>query len=137
MGSTRAPTREHKTTLTARIITADGVRARTVPVVLSYSPLEPWSLHLRFLLPKWVHWVISRDLVLAGLTSEQWVGCGDVLLSRPDDSHLLMGLHTPSGEATLTLPLPMVSRFVGHTLLDTPIGHEQFPIPDLVPAAEQ
>lgn len=71
-----------------------------------------------------VEWLLSRDLLRAGLTGP--VGEGDVRLwpARGGLDVLFLQLRAPSGEALFELSAASVGDFLRETELLVPVGHE-------------
>lgn len=70
-------------------------------------------------------WIVSRDLLIAGISSEFPQGIGDVRLHR--DSHLVrLVLHSPEGRASVRLDREPLRRFLeGTTCLVEPETDDQ------------
>lgn len=104
-----------------------------VKTTLDYYSSDPLAIYITFDCGNHdTTWGIARDLVIAGLTSSDYVGEGDVMLRRIEadgtwlmEDQIDLHLSCPSGEAFLLIPLIDVSRFVGRTLVEMPIGDEQ------------
>lgn len=98
----------------------------SLPARWDYTSFDPYSLHLQLDVPTkgYIDWEFGRELVLVGLTSTDWVGEGDVKVCRADEDILAIRLSSPSGMATLLFPLTTMSRFIGRTILEMPIGDE-------------
>lgn len=103
-----------------------------------YTSFDPFAIHLQFHMggKALANWALSRDLLLAGMCSPTWVGEGDVQVCRPDDANLVIRLSSPTGTATHTFLLDQVSRFLGQTLMETPVGDEQMDTTGLLLPAE-
>ncbi len=116
------------THVTARLVPPFGEDVK-VATLLDYNGFDPFAIKLEFSAKNGpVEWRISRDLLLAGMTSEErFVGEGDVKVQRvrtEDRDELAMLLSSPSGEAFLLFDLVDISRFVGKTLVEMPLGDE-------------
>jgi Streptomyces sporulation and cell division protein, SsgA len=115
-----------------------------VPAALVYDSLDPFAVRVRFGngglgdvdstpyddpsdIPEddgGVEWLLSRDLLLAGLTGP--VGDGDVRLwpARAGLDVLFLQLRAPSGEALFELSGAVVADFLRETELLVPAGSE-------------
>jgi hypothetical protein len=104
-----------------------------VKTTLGYHSAEPLAIYITFDCEvRGTTWRVSRDLVIAGMTSIDYVGDGDVRLRRiaadgtwPLVDQVDLHLSSPGGEAFLLIPLADLSRFVGRTLVEMPLGDEQ------------
>lgn len=107
---------------------------------VDYFSADPLVLHVEFSahyggMP--IRWQFGRELILTGMCSDTWVGLGDVQVRRGEQREVLgdevveIALSTPSGNAVLLLPLVDLSRFVGRTLVEMPLGDELIPTDDL------
>ncbi|MFJ4675837.1 SsgA family sporulation/cell division regulator [Kitasatospora sp. NPDC088783] len=101
-----------------------------VPVVarLRYGADEPYTVHLdsHVDLPDPVTWLLSRDVLLAGLTRP--AGLGDMSVAPghgPDRGHLLLTLHGEEVDALLRLPARTLRDFLRRTECVVPVGCEQ------------
>lgn len=104
---------------------------REVSTRLDYTSFDPYSVHLQFQdKGRYIEWEVARDLLLAGMFVPTWFGLSDVQVCRVNDAEMGLRLESPSGEATFLLPLVDVSRFLGRTMLETPIGDELVTIED-------
>lgn len=112
-----------------------------IQVTLSYARSVPWAVKATFHATHAVTWHLSRDLLVAGLTSPDWVGDCDVQFRRRSYSatdgssceEVEVHLHSPNGKSTLKLEALPVSRFLYDTWGIVPIGAEQgaaVPAPD-------
>lgn len=113
--------------------TGEMVGGGLVEVRMDYYSTDPLALHLTFIQHNNEHvarWQLSRDLVVQGMASTLPVGEGDVQVVRGtepgvlDEDMLEIALTAPGGVALLLLPLVDVSRFVGRTLVEMPLGDE-------------
>ena len=111
-----------------------------VPAALVYDSLDPFAVRVRFgdgddddvdtslsdgpEDDGGVEWLLSRDLLRAGLTSP--VGEGDVRLwpARAGLDVLFLQLRAPSGEALFELSGAVVGDFLRETELLVPAGGE-------------
>ena len=111
-----------------------------VPAALVYDSTDPFAVRVRFgdggpddvaAMPYddpdddgGVEWLLSRDLLRAGLTGP--VGEGDVRLwpARGGLDVLFLQLRAPSGEALFELSAAVVGDFLRETELLAPVGSE-------------
>lgn len=104
-----------------------------VPAVLRYDPAEPFAVRVVFGGTEapdggepdgGVEWLMSRDLLRAGLGRP--AGDGDVRLwpARGDGDSLFLHLRAPSGEALFEASLPTVAGFLADTEDLVPRGAE-------------
>jgi hypothetical protein len=110
-----------------------------VPAALVYDSTDPFAVRVRFgdgsaddVEPisyddpddGGVEWLLSRDLLRAGLTGP--VGNGDVRLwpARGGLDVLFLQLRAPSGEALFELSCTLVGDFLRETELLVPVGTE-------------
>lgn len=104
-----------------------------VRTTLDYYSSEPLAIYITFDCGvRDTRWRVGRDLLIAGMTSIDYVGDGDVRLRRIDadgkwplEDQVDLHLSSPGGEAFLLIPLADLSRFVGRTLVEIPLGDEQ------------
>lgn len=98
-----------------------------------YFSADPLVLHMEFTQHydgAVIRWQFGRDLLLTGMTSTEWIGQGDVQVARGEqigglgEDVLQIALDTPSGRGVLLLPLVDLSRFLGRTLVEMPLGDE-------------
>src|SRR3954447_9571603 len=110
-----------------------------VPAALVYDSVDPFAVRVRFgddgpdevTTPYdtpdedgGVEWLLSRDLLRAGLTGP--VGEGDVRLwpARGGLDVVFLQLRAPSGEALFELSAAVVADFLRETELLVPVGAE-------------
>ena len=105
-----------------------------VPAALVYDSTDPFAVRVRFgdgpeagEVPDedgGVEWLLSRDLLRAGLTGP--VGEGDVRLwpARGGLDVVFLQLRAPSGEALFEVSGAVVTDFLGETELLVPAGTE-------------
>src|SRR3954447_16744670 len=106
-----------------------------VPAALVYDSADPFAVRVRFGdggpddvdTPDedgGVEWLLSRDLLRAGLTGP--VGEGDVRLwpARGGLDVVFLQLRAPSGEALFELSAAVVADFLRETELLVPVGAE-------------
>lgn len=106
---------------------------RRVKTTLDYDESDPLAISITFHCgTRPPTWGIARDLMIAGLTSSEYVGEGDIRLRRIEadgtwltQDQVELHLSCPNGEAFLLIPLIDLSRFLGRTLVKTPLGAEQ------------
>jgi hypothetical protein len=102
-------------------------RTTRVPARLSYRSWDPYSVHITFYVEKddSVSWVFARELLAEGLVRP--CGIGDVRI-RPGDAGqsglLLLELSSPYGQALLTVPVDVVTPWLGRTYHLVPAGFE-------------
>ncbi|WP_052441838.1 SsgA family sporulation/cell division regulator [Streptacidiphilus anmyonensis] len=98
-----------------------------VPVRMTFRQSSPWGIELAFLLPgdAPVHWTVSRELLLDGLSTV--AGEGDVQV-RPlewgDGDFVAIRLRSPEGTAQLVAPLAALHAYLLRTDMITPFGEE-------------
>ena len=113
----------YTTTINTTALMLSGVE---VPARWDYTSLDPLAVHLQLHTgPCYIDWQFSRDLLLAGLTSEEWTGEGDVCVRRGDEDFVAIHLDVDGQAATLLFKLVDVSQFLARSLLEMPIGDEQ------------
>ncbi len=111
---------------TTKDTTALMLSGVTVPARWDYSSMDPLAVHLQLHTgPAYVDWQFSRDLLLAGMTADEWVGQGDVRVRRGDEDFVAIYLDVDGQAATLLFRLVDVSQFIARSLLEMPIGDEQ------------
>lgn len=119
---------QHHMQLTSAFQTPTGARVN-LPTELSWNPLDPFAVAVTFDVDQargdQRSWVVCRQLLLAGLTAEHWVGDGDVRATRITDEEVAVELDNDEREALLFLPAPELSRFLASTIATTPLGDEQ------------
>lgn len=115
----------YSTTTDTTALMLSGVE---VPTRLDYTSFDPLAVHMQMHTgPAYINWQFSRDLLIAGLTSDTWVGEGDVAICRGDEDFLALHLSVDGKAATLLLRLVDVSQFLARSLLEMPIGDELIP----------
>lgn len=111
-----------------------------VAMTLDYYSSDPLAIYITFHCgTRPPTWSIARDLVICGLSSVEYVGAGDVRLRRIEadgtsltEDQIDLHLSCLGGEASLLIPLIDLSRFVGRTLVETPLGDEQVDMDELL-----
>jgi hypothetical protein len=93
----------------------------------SYRADQPFTVTAAFQTERdrWVEWVFSRDLLVAGLTEP--AGLGDVRFSPLEERglHMLVvEIESPEGYALLELDHESVAEFLGATEDLVPLGSE-------------
>jgi hypothetical protein len=112
--------------ITMELVTAAGLRYQ-LPVGLSFHQASPWAIELSFLLlgDRPIHWAVSRELLLDGLSTV--AGEGDIRV-RPLEWHdgelVAISLRSPDGEAELIAPLTALHAYLLRTDMITPFGEE-------------
>jgi hypothetical protein len=118
--------REHYRTTVLQLQPARGLATISVPATFSYSLDDPCAVTLRL----WstdgpdVEWLISRDLLAAGLIGP--VGCGDVRLTPHPimSTHLQLHLSDDERVATLLVDGMWLEDFLAVTYDIVPAGRE-------------
>lgn len=93
----------------------------------SYRADQPFTVTAAFQTERgrWVEWVFSRELLVAGLSEP--AGLGDVRL-RPEDDHglpmLVVEIESPEGYARLALDHEGVAAFLEGTTALVGVGEE-------------
>ena len=112
----------YSTTAETTALMLSGV---TVPARWDYTSMDPLAVHLQLHTgPCYIDWQFSRDLLLAGMTSDEWIGEGDVRVRRGDDDFVAIHLEVDGQAATLLFKLIDVSQFLARSILEMPIGDE-------------
>lgn len=119
------------------VVTAYSAEGGEIRLTLRYTYSDPWAIKAIFRSERTVTWWLSRDLLVAGLASPDWVGDCDVQFRRRScnvtecgDSREEVELHlsSPSGTRTLTIKANPISQFLCRTWRAVPIGDEQHAI---------
>ncbi|WP_052443292.1 SsgA family sporulation/cell division regulator [Streptacidiphilus neutrinimicus] len=98
-----------------------------IPVRLTFRQSAAWAVELTFLLPgdAPVRWIVSRELLLDGLSTV--AGECDIQV-RPADWHpgdlVAIRLRSPEGTAELLAPLAALHAYLLRTDMMTPFGEE-------------
>ncbi|MFF3255089.1 SsgA family sporulation/cell division regulator [Actinacidiphila glaucinigra] len=90
-----------------------------------YRPDDPYTVRMRFGHGdggEEAEWVLSRELLLAGLASP--AGDGDVHVEPGDHAHTLIVLAGPGGAAVLQVATGELARFLAATAELVPLGTE-------------
>ncbi|MEU6340882.1 SsgA family sporulation/cell division regulator [Streptomyces sp. NPDC046977] len=90
-----------------------------------YGPDEPYAVHMRFGRVSGTGdavWVVSRDLLLAGLRGPS--GAGDVHVRPGADGDTLIGLGGESGTAVLRVGTGVLAAFLAAAIALVPLGTE-------------
>jgi hypothetical protein len=112
--------------ITMELATAFGLSYR-IPVELAFHQATPWAVELTFFLPgdEPVHWTVSRELLLDGLSTV--AGEGDIQvrpLERQDADLVSITLRSPDGAAELIAPLTALHAYLLRTDMMIPFGEE-------------
>lgn len=111
--------------LPLRLITATG-RVLDLSADCQYRADDPYTVRMRFGHEKGAgaeaQWVLSRELLLAGLAAP--AGDGDVHVSPDDHAHTLIALAGPDGTAVLQVLTAELARFLAATAELVPLGTE-------------
>lgn len=117
----------------------DGIPITTT---WEYFSEDPWCVYATFDYgqKKVPTWEIARDLLVAGLVAREWVGEGDVQVMREyrtdtdtdGEDQVLLRLFG----VVIQVPVIDLSRFLAATILESPLGDELMPSPD-VPVMER
>ncbi|QIZ01001.1 SsgA family sporulation/cell division regulator [Streptomyces sp. S1D4-11] len=109
-----------------QLVVASG---RTIPVStrLSYHSWDPHSVHIVFYTEGRtpVSWVFARDLLSEGTVRPS--GLGDVRIwpgGAQEPGLLCLELSSPHGQALFTVPLDVVTSWLGRTYHLVPAGFE-------------
>ncbi|MEV0183227.1 SsgA family sporulation/cell division regulator [Streptomyces sp. NPDC050625] len=99
-----------------------------VPTRLSYRSWDPYSVHITFSVEghESIRWVFARDLLAEGMVRPS--GLGDVRIwpGNAEQSGLLcLQLFSPEGQALLTVPVDVVTPWLGRTYHLVPAGFEE------------
>ncbi len=105
------------------------LRQAAAPVVTrwTYDTTDPFAVTLAIQTrgKRWVEWVMSRDLVLAGLSGP--TGIGDVTL-RPEATQdydiVVVEIRSPDGRAVLEVDRELLAHFVDSTVEAVPVDSE-------------
>lgn len=97
-----------------------------VPARMSFWRSDPFAVHLGFDTGDnaLVIWTFARDLLDAGTREATGLGDVQVAPARSDGSRLVMGLSSPTGQATFELDRSTVQNFLATTFALVPTGHE-------------
>jgi hypothetical protein len=90
-----------------------------------YRPDDPYTVRMRFGHgdgADGAEWVLSRELLLAGLAAS--AGDGDVHVEPGDHTHTLITLASPGGSAVLQIATGELARFLAATAELVPLGTE-------------
>ncbi|MEU4098081.1 SsgA family sporulation/cell division regulator [Streptomyces sp. NPDC026673] len=89
-----------------------------------YRSDDPYTVRMRFGRDgdDEAQWVLSRDLLLAGLAAP--AGHGDVHVEPGDHAHTLITLAAPGGTAVLQIATGVLARFLAATAELVPLGTE-------------
>ncbi|MDX2649896.1 SsgA family sporulation/cell division regulator [Streptomyces sp. PA03-1a] len=90
-----------------------------------YRSDDPYIVRMRFGLDDGAgeaEWVLSRELLLAGLAAS--AGDGDVHVEPGDHAHTLITLAAPGGTAVLQVATGELARFLAATAELVPLGTE-------------
>ena len=120
-------------------MTCLDARGRSVelPARLGYDPVDPYAVQLVFgQTGEDVCWLVSRDLLLDGLTQPS--GEGDILLWPSIDdcgcAAVVLELCSPDGRLVMQLSSRDLGAFLARTLLLVPQGTERLDLDGLVEA---
>ncbi|WP_431948947.1 SsgA family sporulation/cell division regulator [Actinacidiphila sp. bgisy167] len=107
--------------LPLRLITPTG-RVLDLSADCQYRADDPYTVRMRFGLGAESQWVLSRELLLAGLAAP--AGDGDVHVSPDDHAHTLIALAGLDGAAVLQVVTAELARFLAATADLVPLGTE-------------
>ena len=96
----------------------------TVRAVFRYRCIDPFAVHLRLFVDQCqtVTWILSRELLAAGLTRPS--GVGDVRIYPGGDGALIELRSTTDAHAVLLADRRPIQQFVDHTMSIVPSGSE-------------
>ncbi len=125
--------------VTMEHIADDGMPTRSLGVMLSYDPADPFAVTAALHDERsQVGWTFSRELLVEGAFEP--AGAGDVLvwpsLNEAGHAVVVITLSSPSGEFTGEIPTKDVFPFVRDMLATVPSGQEP-ELLDLDAAIEQ
>ncbi len=97
-----------------------------VPVRMSFWRSDPFAVHLGFDTGDHalVTWTFARELLDKGTREPTGLGDVQVTPATPEGRRLVVGLSSPTGQATFELDRSAVQNFLGATFALVPAGHE-------------
>ncbi|MET9878792.1 SsgA family sporulation/cell division regulator [Actinacidiphila glaucinigra] len=110
--------------LSLRLITGTR-RVLDLSADCQYRPDDPYTVRMRFGHGDGgdeAEWVLSRELLLAGLAAP--AGDGDVHVEPGDHAHTMITLAGPGGTAVLQVATGELARFLAATAELVPLGTE-------------
>jgi hypothetical protein len=95
-----------------------------VPTMLEYDSADPYAVTFGFVQGETVTvWVIDRELLDHGMTSDFPVGDGDVSVCSTEEE-VFLTLRSDTGTAVVTFNFEDIEEFMSETYAAVPIGLE-------------